>query len=53
MSVNHLFQNWICYMQTETSVEVTGVELASDLEFGPDGTVNELEALSLEKITDF
>lgn len=40
-------------MQTETSVEVTVVELASDSESGPDSTVNELEALSLEKITDF
>lgn len=37
-------------MQAETSVEGTVLKLASDLESGPDSTVNELEALSSEKI---
>jgi len=40
-------------MQTEISVEVTGVKPASDSEPGPDSTVNELEVLRSEKITDF
>lgn len=39
-------------MLTETYVEVTLAELASDSESGLDSTVNELEALSLE-IIDF
>lgn len=39
-------------MQTETSVEVTGVE-QSGSKCGPYSTVNELEALGSEMITDF
>lgn len=53
ISINYTFPNWICHMQTETSVDSTMFKLASDLESGPDSTVNELEALSSEKITDF
>lgn len=40
-------------MQSETSVKDSWVELAADSESGADSTGNELEALSLEKITDF